>query len=247
MAILLFRLSGSMQSWGSRSRFGERDTESEPTKSGVLGLFCAAMGKPRAEDPKDGFPTLAVLSELRLGIRVDREGVLRRDFQTAGGGRWRGGDYGVRKASGAPGDTVISNRYYLADAVFFAALEGDQALLKRLDLSLAAPIWPLCLGRKAFVPDEPVRLADEQGNPLGLRAGNSLEEVLKAEPWLMLGRKQPGSLRFVLECGANEEGIARQDVPLSFVSAQRQHAVRRVREVLIPFQKACKQEAEKCS
>ena len=44
MSVLLVRLAGPMQSWGSQSRFSHRDTEREPTKSGVVGLLSAALG-----------------------------------------------------------------------------------------------------------------------------------------------------------------------------------------------------------
>ena len=46
-ATLLLRLQGPMQSWGTTSRFDERDTQLEPSKSGVLGLVCAAIGRDR--------------------------------------------------------------------------------------------------------------------------------------------------------------------------------------------------------
>jgi len=49
----------------------------EPSKSGVVGLLCAALGRPRAADGSD-------LAALRMGVRVDREGVLKVDYQTAG-------------------------------------------------------------------------------------------------------------------------------------------------------------------
>jgi CRISPR system Cascade subunit CasD len=137
-----------MQSWGLSSRFTERDTAREPTKSGVIGLLCAALGRPRTAPLDD-------LAALRLGVRVDKEGTVRRDFHTAGGGTWLNGDYGVAKASGAKGETVISNRYYLADAIFLTGLEGDGVLLASLDDALTHPVWPLFLGRKAFAPGEP--------------------------------------------------------------------------------------------
>jgi CRISPR system Cascade subunit CasD len=39
MAVLLLRLAGPMQAWGTQSRFVNRDTELEPSKSGVIGLL----------------------------------------------------------------------------------------------------------------------------------------------------------------------------------------------------------------
>ena len=53
MPTLLMRLAGPMQSWGTGSRFDERDTQLEPSKSGVVGLLCAALGRDRAEPVDD--------------------------------------------------------------------------------------------------------------------------------------------------------------------------------------------------
>ena len=53
-ATLLLRLAGPMQSWGLESRFDQRDTGREPSKSGVLGLICAALGKPRTTNQARG-------------------------------------------------------------------------------------------------------------------------------------------------------------------------------------------------
>lgn len=212
---LLLRFSGPMQSWGSRSRFRERDTEREPTKSGVIGLVCAAMGRPREASLDD-------LVALRVGVRVDREGELESDYQTA---------LEVRKADPSlRSDTALSNRYYLADAVFLVGLESSNlGLLEAIDAALRKPVWPLCLGRKAFVPGEPVRLDS------GLRQGQGLEEALKAWPALCGPAASQGAgqevprLRLQLECREGEEGEPRQDVPITFVAELRSFAVRRIR------------------
>ena len=45
MPTLLLRLVGPMQAWGTSSRFDERDTGKEPSKSGVIGLLAAALGR----------------------------------------------------------------------------------------------------------------------------------------------------------------------------------------------------------
>lgn len=216
---ILVRLAGPMQSWGSRSRFGERDTEREPTKSGVIGLVCAALGRPR-EAPLDD------LAALRVGVRVDREGHLERDFQTA---------LGVRKADpSAKPETSTSSRYYLADAAFLVGLESDDLdLLEAIDGALAAPRWPLSLGRKAFVPGDPVRLPD------GLRKGVSLEQALREYPALKPHlRGETGSRRIArlqLECRPSEAGEPRQDVPVSFVPDIRRFALRKVRYLECPL------------
>ena len=56
MSVLLMRLAGPMQSWGTRSRFSNRDTGLEPSRSGVIGLLCAALGRPREESLDDFLP-----------------------------------------------------------------------------------------------------------------------------------------------------------------------------------------------
>ncbi|MCR6650496.1 MAG: type I-E CRISPR-associated protein Cas5/CasD [Cellvibrionaceae bacterium] len=41
---LLLWLEAPLQSWGHDSKFGRRDSLDFPTKSGVLGLLCCALG-----------------------------------------------------------------------------------------------------------------------------------------------------------------------------------------------------------
>lgn len=244
MNVLLMRLSAPMQSWGTQSRFTERDTGREPSKSGVVGLVSAALGRGRDRAPDD-------LAALRMGVRVDREGSVLRDFHTAGGGSWLGRPYGVAKASGSPitakneaKATSTSNRYYLADAVFLVGLEGeDHELLASIGEAVVNPRWPLFLGRKAFPPAEPIRLRG------GLRTDTILEDSLRSWPWLAAPRRreeQPDSLRLVIECPPGEDGEPRQDVPLSFRSDARDFTVRHVREEWVPFDQL-PQEVTPCS
>jgi CRISPR system Cascade subunit CasD len=218
VSTLLLRLAGPMQSWGTDSRFDIRFTTREPSKSGVIGLLCAALGKPREERPDDGFPKLEQLSRLRMGVRVDRAGSLRLDYQTAGGAHRAGEHYGVIRASGARGETVQSRRYYLADADFLVGLEGDdEPLLRRLDAGLLRPVWQLSLGRKAFVPGGPVWLPDAR--PDGAYWPLALEEALASYPWRPRwdGEASPARLRLVMD--AMDSAAAhelRYDVPIDF-------------------------------
>jgi CRISPR system Cascade subunit CasD len=225
MSTLLLRLAGPMQSWGTQSRFSIRDTEREPSKSGVIGLLCAALGRPRWEPLDD-------LVALRMGVRVDREGSVAVDYQTAGGTHRRGETYGVVRATGAPGGTVVSRRAYLADASYLVGLEAStaeqEALLQVLDWALARPTWPLFLGRKAFVPGEPVRLPDTPPCGPGLRP-DDLESALLRYPWPELDGRPAGRLRFVVEAEPGSTAEVRADVPLSFAIGERRFATRSIR------------------
>jgi len=201
MPTLLLRLAGPMQSWGTTSRFDERDSQLEPSKSGVLGLVCAALGRDRAEPVDD-------LARLKMGVRVDREGVLMRDYQTA---------TGVISAAGKVdlGRTVISPRYYLADVVFLVGLEGDDRdLLVRIHAALRTPVWPLALGRKSFPPGEPVWL-DDAIREAGLR------EALLSWPRIATARHEHKSepLRLILE--HDSAGAVRLDQPVAPFSERR--------------------------
>ena len=69
ISVLLLRLAGPMQSWGTQSRFSHRDTGLEPSRSGVIGLLCAALGRPRDHSLDEFLP-------LKMAVRVDHEGRL---------------------------------------------------------------------------------------------------------------------------------------------------------------------------
>jgi CRISPR system Cascade subunit CasD len=217
MSTLLFRLAGPMQSWGTDSRFDIRFTGREPSKSGVVGLLCAALGKPRGERAGDGHPAMRDLAGLRMGVRVDRPGRIEVDYQTAGGTHRAGEQYGVVGASGTRGATVLSRRYYLGGADFLVGLESpDEPLLRRLDGALLRPVWQLFLGRKAFVPGEPVWLPDAR--PDGPYWGLGLSEALASYPWRARpGEAAPPVLHCVLDARADDGSRElRYDVPVDF-------------------------------
>src|SRR5262249_14615874 len=94
------------------------------------------------------------LARLKMGVRVDREGVMKMDYHTAQ-------EVAIANGKGTK-PTELSWRYYLSDACFVVALESDDdAFLQRLNAALNAPHWQLSLGRKAFLPSLPIRFKDE--------------------------------------------------------------------------------------
>ncbi len=200
MTTLLMRLQAPMQSWGISSQFTVRDTAREPSKSGVIGLICAALGRSRDADLSD-------LALLRMGVRVDREGILEKDYHIA---------QDIYQASGkGTKDSEPSDRYYLADAVFLVGLEGQSHLLEEIYQALKSPHWTLYLGRKAFPPGKPVWLKN------GLRE-EILIEALKSFPSLV--PHPPEKVRLALESDTGE--FARTDVPVDF--SDRRFSSRRV-------------------
>lgn len=207
MSVLLLRLAGPMQAWGDASRFTTRQTRTEPTKSGVLGLLAAAQGRRRTDPVED-------LAALRFGVRVDQRGRIERDFQTAI--QWN-----TAKRASMP----LSYRYHLTDAVFVAAVGGDDALIGALDEAVRSPAFPLYLGRRACVPVGEVSLGIHDGD---------VEEALRAVPWQAAPwyRRQQGRemrLDLVLDAPAGETGDESiRDVPLSYDPVRREHGWRDV-------------------
>jgi CRISPR system Cascade subunit CasD len=180
----------------------------EPSRSGVTGLLCCALGWKR-DHPLD------VFSHLKMATRVDREGKFSTDFQTA---------LQVAKANEASAGTVISNRYFLADASFTVALAGEKEFLAGLHQALRDPYWPIYLGRKAFVPSLPPYI------PEGLIA--VADDPLKELVSLPLLCETGPQVRFIVEDPSGPE--IRNDFPVSF--QPRVNVPRRVRTI---FLEAC--------
>lgn len=166
--VLRLWLSGPLQSWGTSSRFEVRSTELAPSKSAVIGLLCAALGRERGAAVDD-------LGALRFGVCVERSGSVLRDFHTVGAGTDP-----VAVASGAKGRGIVTERYYLEDAAFVVGLEGkDPHLARALLAAVRSPRWLLALGRKSCPPASP--LADDQSIFTGC-----LEDALR-DAWRPMG------------------------------------------------------------
>jgi len=175
---LFLRLEGPLQAWGDTSKFVIRRTIKAPTKSGVLGLLCCAMGLSRQAAAE----RLPELGKLTMGVRIDRPGIRWWDYQTVGA------RIGLTTAGGglktdAVG-TLITRREYLADASFLVALQGDGKLLQELAAAMASPKWSVFLGRKSCPPSVPVfsKPASDESWTNPARYDN-LPDALKAIPW----------------------------------------------------------------
>lgn len=209
MGTLLLKLSAPLQAWGIESKFETRRAGKEPSKSGVIGLLAAALGRRRDESIQD-------LNNLRFGVRVDKEGELLRDYHT------------VKMSTGK---TYVTQRYYLSDATFLVGLESeDDELLELLKKAVNNPVFPLYLGRRSCVPVPPVSL--------GIRPLN-LVDALKNEPWQLSSwmqkkeqKKGNSVLRIIVDAEPSEKfPIAVKDLPVSFHQDKRQYTYRPVTEI----------------
>jgi CRISPR system Cascade subunit CasD len=191
----------------------------------VVGLLAAADGR-RREDP------ILDLVELRLGVRADEPGTVLRDYHTVsdyrgvallstavdGKGRQK------RSSSGQP--TVVTERFYLQDAVFVAVVEGDRELLTGLAHAVTHPAFPLALGRRSCAPTQPLLLPSATREPLWR---SPLEHALRTIPWQAgqrLHKRTTVSLGVTYDDSAGED--VRHDVPISFAANRRGFTTRRV-------------------
>ncbi len=148
--VLALFLDSPLQSWGYQSRFDRRTSLSYPTRSGVLGLLCAALGVDRRD--KRGLGRLD--ESLSILIYSFGHPSMITDYHTVGGG------YDARtesqkivpKADGGKGGTVVTYRDYLQDARFGVLVCGKHDLLEKLSAALHEPKWGIWLGRKSCIP-----------------------------------------------------------------------------------------------
>lgn len=167
---LFLWIEAPLQSWGYDSKFDRRDTLNFPTKSGILGLVCAALGASGKQTA-----LLAQFSNLQQKIisyrhaKVQQDGSLKKkskdlllhDFHMIGSGYdstdpWQ--SLLIPKTadgkSAVGGGTEITHRYYLQNAVFAVLLEVPNEISEQIALSLQNPTYDIYFGRKCCVPTD---------------------------------------------------------------------------------------------
>lgn len=223
---LLLWLQAPLQSWGHDSKFGRRDTINFPTKSGVLGLLCCALGVGGEQcELLAEFASLkqTVISFVRCRkyaeeerIKVDREPLLR-DFHMVGSGYDDKDPWQTllipktsegKKAVG--GGTKITYRYYLQDAYFAVLLQVPASRTDTIAEALQNPVWDVFLGRKNCVPTDFIYrglYADE---------ASALQQALAIA-------QDKGLLEDFRVCDGEHEGevLTLMDVPIQFGERKR--------------------------
>jgi CRISPR system Cascade subunit CasD len=213
IGVLALRLEGPLQSWGCDSQYNRRDTGLIPTKSGIAGMCCAAMGHARGSVAEkaflESFNRLAMTAFAIPREQHKQEIPVRRltDYHTV---------QNTRTADGKKKDCHITHRVYLLDASFGVLLEGDNGLLKPLALALTDPVWGIWLGRKSCIPSAPVLVG----------MFNTQDKAVQA----LVGNRTLSSFtrqQDVLDFADGRDSLP--DKALSFASSARRFAPRRIR------------------
>ncbi len=168
MDILLFRLYGSMASWGEIAIGESRHTASYPSKSAIIGLLGAALGIARNEEEKQ----LQLQQGYALAVELLTAGHLLRDYHTTqvpdSVGKFT---YRTRRDELILGKerlgAILSSREYRTDAlalVAIRALADAPFTLSEIQAALLQPKYHLYLGRKSCplaAPLQPQLITDQ--------------------------------------------------------------------------------------
>ncbi len=219
---ILLWLEAPLQSWGHDSKFDRRDTLNFPTKSGILGLVCSAMGaggEQRELLEKFAKLNMTVVAYVRTKQfnekepqKQPREPILQ-DFHMVGSGYNTQDDWeklmipktmGGGKAVG--GGTKMTYRFYLQDMAFAVALQVPDDIIQTVSNALKYPTWDLYLGRKNCVPTDFIYRGQDE----------SEEEILKQAEQIAIGKKLMEDFRVLNGEHEGDEVITLNDVPIQF-------------------------------
>ena len=170
-----------LQSWrqvGFNSSI--RQTELEPTKSGIAGLLACAFGYPKGDarirELENQFELYLNLQESgSLARKTDKS---KKDNETATDDETNGiddtgfldysapdllNDYhtitapGMITADGSPVKaSIVTNREYIVGYRYVLYLFAEKQLLNAIKCALENPVWDYYLGSKCCIPSEPV-------------------------------------------------------------------------------------------
>ncbi|MDR2095922.1 MAG: type I-E CRISPR-associated protein Cas5/CasD [Treponema sp.] len=227
---MLLWFEGPLQSWGSNSKFGRRDTLRFPTKSGVLGLICAALGY--SGEQREFLAEMADLLQTVISYtrfiekkgkppeKVEQE-ILLKDFHMVGSGYDDSDPWQKllipKTAGGKPavgGGAKMTRRSYLQDAKFAVIVEIPEKRADEFKRALQNPVYDIYLGRKTCSPTDFVY----QGIFNDEAEAAAKAECIAAEKTLMenfrvLAVKTGGDISG--EYG-NNEYLTLTDVPIQF-------------------------------
>lgn len=148
---VVFPVIAPLQSWGVNGVGLHRPTHSHPTKSGIVGVICSALGIHRG-DPR----LLEVASQAKVNVRVDKAGKNRKDFQiftfkkepdrVASWGSSADKDHPDKSWLGSK----MRDKFYLNDAAFVVAVEAPSLeVAQQWRDALISPQNLLYWGRKS--------------------------------------------------------------------------------------------------
>jgi CRISPR system Cascade subunit CasD len=210
-SFLSLHLEGALMSFGHQSYFEQRKTATMPTKSSLVGMFCAALGYDRESTQEAGFIKKILEAKFTI-ISIPKNKPMGRmvDFHTV---------EGTLLASGKPNpNMVVTYREYLEDARFGVIVQGEKSLITMIGKALQNPIRGIWLGRRSCIPSRPVF-----GGIFGSQK-KALEELIGEQPL--------SNFDYQVDAESFEDGTDTLfDNPVSFKAGSQRFSSRRVKLV----------------
>jgi len=202
-------LAGQLQSWSLTPRICNRSfitTNEYPTKSGIVGLLCAAKGIK-----KDDTVNIKKLAELKQTILILKSGSILIDFHTIGGGHdpEEAENLLYNSIGAIRKDPIVTNRSYLEDAAFGVIIEGESSVISNIETALRNPKWLLYLGRKSCTPACPILIG----------VFDNKEDAKKAAT-VYNGVTYPNPTTIEDVSSIDESNVQIKDYPISFSSVE---------------------------
>lgn len=139
MYTLTFTLTAPTMRFSAQQTYNNKPTLPYPTKSSIVGLVAASLGRRRGENIDD-------LANMRMGVAVLNKPHTFIDFQTMGYAN-------MTQTTRMP----IQRKQYLSDCKFQIALESDnESLLESIARSFTNPAFPLFCGARDCIVTEPI-------------------------------------------------------------------------------------------
>lgn len=207
---ILMWLEAPMQSWGADSKFDRRDTAEFPTRSGILGLICSAMGAQGAQE--DFLKDMADYSQTAISYSGNDKPDLR-DYHMVGSGynkhdKWEKLMIPKKTDGGTPvgSGTKQTYRYYLQDVSFAVLLETPKKYEQSIVSALEQPVFSIYLGRKTCIPTDFV-----------FKGIFETEDSAEAEALKIAQQKKlTPRFKFINSVNNDDDIFAINDIPSSF-------------------------------
>lgn len=168
MKTILLKFAGPLQAWGTGSHFEKRHTDRYPSKSAVLGMIAAGFGYRRDDEH------IEKLNELHFAVRIDQPGHILRDYHTAHRYKPKA-EITEWTDSSSLDRTYVTERYYLEDAVFVAAVGSEnEEWMTEIETAIRNPYFSLYLGRRSLPVTEDLFLTATDEDVI---------TALKTYPW----------------------------------------------------------------
>lgn len=171
MKVLALYLDAPLQAWGSEGCFEIKETNSFPTRSGIIGLLSGAVGMNKYSPTHE--TDMKTFDHVEIVPYVITEGRLHTDFQTV---------HGCINPKGEEKDeALLTHRQYMLGSRFYVLVSGEDSLIDRLSSAVKNPVYGGWLGRKNCIPCSPLfagifKTAEDAEVHFGIRHVSKIKE-----------------------------------------------------------------------